>query len=157
MGVVGFGYECWTILFSFPQKLSNRTTSVPSLHSTSTLLVDSSTSTTVILNPSLISQSISLDSSCFLRAARDHRFPATAPIPTLFSHLYRIVDIGNRKRWIRGTVNDAERGAEMIYRGDWGIRFRKAKACGQETSWESTLYGERSKYISWSVREEGPC
>src|SRR5271154_490388 len=93
-----FGYECWTILFSFPQKLSKRTTSVPCLHSTSTLLVETSTSTTVILNPSLASQSISLDSCCFRRAALDHTFAATAPIPTLFSHLYRIVDIGNRKR-----------------------------------------------------------
>src|SRR5271154_5974526 len=92
-----FGYECWTILFSFPQKLSKRTTSVPCLHSTSTLLVETSTSTTVILNPSLISQSVSLDSCCFLRAALDHTFPATAPIPTLFSHLYRIGAVaGNR-------------------------------------------------------------
>lgn len=56
-----------------------------------------------------------------------------------------MVDIGNRKRWIRGIVNDAERGAEIIYRGNLGSRLCNARACGQETSLELAFAMERRK------------
>ena len=35
-------------------------------------------------------------------------------------------------------MNEAERGPEIIYRGDLGIKFCNAGACGQETSWKTS-------------------